>query len=520
MRLLASMACSFALGLSAAGGFALAEEPKAPATPTPQPTPTAAPKPAEQPVPPYSIDDKGIHWRSGKDIKLDLNFFVQYQARFSRTKYLFGGPLYGFARSSEGSGVLPLYDTNLPGKLNQRVRTARAILNGQIYAPWLGFRVELDAQGEEAKPELLDAYLRIGTPDRLELRVGQFKTPFDLFQLAPDYMQPFPEAPLADETFWGSQGKTDTQLGYLKTLRVGRDVGAMVSWRSENRRRWLRASVQNGSQRNLPEGNPSKSIALRMEFQGPGGFDGDLSALSHPEKIQWTAGVGAFYNQVDRKPMSCLPGTDTDCKYPDTNNQQAVELFSALRFTNVQLNLSAQFWNLENDGLRYNGPSSKYSHIINAEEAAPYLKVDDRKYTVLKGSISYWLNRSIEIVALGAKVSDSDASMEAPLYGPHAIRNTEEMSYVLVERPDLFAAKRASRQWGVCSNFYIKKQNAKVQLGYLRNKSTFEYRDLFLALVPDIRSDGSLARQSDYQIRQGTVARRATTIYSTFSFYF
>ena len=399
-----------------------------------------------------SADENGYRIAEGDSFSLDMHFLVQFQAVRDKLRTRVHGSYWTWFDEFDGLEDGPVSSTT-PATDSFTVRRARVIFAGKAFRPWLSFRVEVESSSRETSdPDLMDAYVRLGGEHGFAATVGQFKAPFDTFRLVRSWKQLFAERPLpADQ------------------LAPGRDIGLGLDWRSESGRYLLRVAAQNGSGRNLPDTDNGIMTTVRFEVQNEGGFAYDLSGVTRPEDLQYAFGVAWLNNPVgglvDADSRStCLPGISRRCVY-DKSDQQALELFGAVRARGFQATVSWQSWTFE-DG-----------RVVNVAG-----KTADRDFTALEAEAGLFLGEQVEVAGLYSRTEDDD-------YG---IGRTILSGTVLVaEEWD----KYESQQFGLGVNWYFDEHNLKLHVGWLNTKRRVRTRAREVTPGFDVGHEGKVSRE-------------------------
>lgn len=166
------------------------------------------------------------------------------------------------------SGVLHtgFYSSSVDGSAsNFYVRRARIIMEG-TFDDVLSGRIQTGFAGGDAR--VLDAYLRVNVNDAFQLRLGQFKRAFDLFELESSSVNSTVERdgriPGYDAcTGVGGVCSYSRMLGALGL--VNRDIGLRVDG-SSGPLSWM-GSVTNGTGIGTVDENDAKSVAARSSLQ-------------------------------------------------------------------------------------------------------------------------------------------------------------------------------------------------------------------------------------------------------------
>ncbi|MGH7545451.1 MAG: porin, partial [Gemmatimonadota bacterium] len=155
---------------------------------------------------------------------------------------------------------------------------------------------KLSADFGEGELDLKDAYVRLNFEPALVVTLGQFKRPFDLFELTSSTQI------LVIERAGGIRGATVTSLSRF-TERLGysdRDIGVQIAGRDRARRFQWMAAVTNGNGANTEDDDGVKAVQAR------------LGVTPIPDLTLW-AGVS-----------STPYGTDTTVAAADADHEQAI----------------------------------------------------------------------------------------------------------------------------------------------------------------------------------------------------
>ncbi len=398
-----------------------------------------------------SADENGFRITEGETFSLDMHFLVQFQAVRDKLRTRVNGSYWRWYDWA-GFPDAPRSSTT-PATDSFNVRRARVIFTGKAFQPWLSFRVEIESSSRETSdPDLMDAYVRLGGDRGFAATIGQFKAPFDVFRLARSWKQLFAERPLpADQ------------------LAPGRDIGLGLDWRSESGRYLVQVAAQNGSGRNLPDTDDGIMTTVRLEVQNEGGFAYDLSGVTRPEDLQYTFGVAWLNNPVGGlvdadSHSTCLPGISRKCVY-DTSDQQALELFGAIRARGFQATVSWQSWTFE-DG-----------RVTNVSG-----KTADRDFTALEVEAGLFLAEKVEVAGLYSRTEDDDYSLGSAILSGNVL---------VAEQWDKFE----SQQFGLGVNWYFDEHNLKLHVGWLNTKRRMRTRAREVASGFSVGHDGKITHE-------------------------
>lgn len=439
------------------------------------------------------------------EFSLEMHFLFQTMASTSQDRYRFEGDLYSWfnLKKAQSGQVFRVdipnrNDTVLPEEQSFRVRRAWVTFGGRAFYPWLHWEAEFEGFGDNEGPELLQAFVRLGDPQRYSATIGQFKVPFDMFQLAPEWKRLFPEASTV------SQSVTPEY-----------DLGAMFSARSEDGRWLARAAFQNGSGRNESNSDDSVETTLRLEFQNEGGFDYDLSPIGRSESTQYTFGAAYTRDFAGQRIDSetgrfCFEGLSLDCT-ESPNLADGVELFGALRLPTLQLNASFQSWKLrERRNVIHQDLPTSEDTLLSASDVS--LSPEDQKALMLRLEGALLIGKNLEAVARFARIEEDDFSFSALPFGPSALAPP------LVEepRPDLVAAKETAKDFSLGVNYYLRKHNLKLQVSWTAAEVEDEIRDDLLSYA--FHPDNINVRRPFYS-RKGKIFREDEGFIALLTFY-
>ncbi len=189
-------------------------------------------------------------------------------------------------------GFTPAFDVN-------RIRLS---FRGTMLAPWAryNFSFELGRTSGDSASKIKDGYLELGR-EAISVRAGQYKVPFGLQELAPDWGVLFVDRSLADATFAPS-----------------RDVGVMASGTARGKKLGYAAGAFNGSGEAKQHNNRALMWTVRLWADPAGEYRLSESAVDAPAKS--TFHVGAAVRGGD-----AMKG-GTAGVVQDTNTQTAVGL--------------------------------------------------------------------------------------------------------------------------------------------------------------------------------------------------
>lgn len=177
----------------------------------------------------------------------------------------------------------------------------RLRLDGFAYYPWLKYKVQYDFTGQtyttatsvtvpdDGPPadtvslsnkkgaDLRDLYFDLARNPWASVRLGQFKAPFGIQEMASSGDQEFVDRSIASEAFAPS-----------------RQQGAMLHGLSYGKKFGYEAGVFNGNGRNVTTNdNPGYMYVGRVHWDPNGEYKLSETAVDHPDKPLWT--IGAAY---------------------------------------------------------------------------------------------------------------------------------------------------------------------------------------------------------------------------------
>jgi len=301
-----------------------------------------------------------------KDGDYSMNFGVQLQGLFTYLDedFDFSGSLY--------DGV---EDTNIDPVTDFSMRRARIALSGSAFAPWFKYKLEIDFG--LGRTRATDLYVDMDFSDYNRWRVGQFKKPYDLFDLYSSKTLMFIERPAAS----------------LFITPANRDIGVMYRGNTKNKRLNWAAMLGNGNGPNTLEGDGAFLYGLRFEFQNEGGFEYLATAIKHPENLEYTVGVAYQSNArstltgdvpvddtgTEQEPLAkaqsdypCVIGTSKSCTW-DNRSRDNLEFFGALRGKIFQINATYQLVQQERAAADENGDDADIDLDAYALEAGIFV---------------------------------------------------------------------------------------------------------------------------------------------------
>jgi phosphate-selective porin len=219
---------------------------------------SAQEKPAEKPKAETQVDATkgGVTIRSG-DNSLTFGAYVQVRGIFD-DRELYDADAKGTAGSGEPDGVTPSFD----------VTRVRLSVKGTMFRPWVKYNLAVEAGRTpgESDNKIKDAYLELGN-ERLSVRAGQYKVPFALQTLVPD---------------WG-QGMVERSIA-VTAFAPDRDTGAMLLGTGKSKKLGYSAGVFNGSGESRRQNNGALMWAVRLWVDPLGEYKLSESAVEAPPK--------------------------------------------------------------------------------------------------------------------------------------------------------------------------------------------------------------------------------------------
>ncbi|UCF69437.1 MAG: hypothetical protein JSV80_09245, partial [Acidobacteriota bacterium] len=402
--------------------------------------------------------EDGITIVEGEEFSLTMHVLGQVQLERRRRRFEFGGGLYGWL--GERAELTPVTDTTTESTSSFHLRRARAIFEGNAFRPWVNFRLELESNSDDITPELLDGYVEMAFSKRFGLTVGQFKTPFDLFELTRSWRQAFGERALG-----------------TRSLVPGRDIGLMGAYHGSEGRWHVHAAYQNGSGANSPDTDDDDMYALRVELQSEGGFDYDLSAISRPDDPEYAFGVAYLGNSIGLRDMLtgglCMEGPLTPCEV-SPENRDALEVFGALRVSGFQISASLQSWTIDDGrwinvgafpGLGFRLPLTDPQILeLTVNEDEIVLAREDLDVQLVQAEASAMIGPRLEAVGRFSKVEEDDerlvadpatAGLGSEVLTTDARLPGQPNPLLLEDRPNYVTAKDRVSEWGFGVNYYI-----------------------------------------------------------------
>lgn len=292
-----------------------------------------------------------------------------------------------------------LYDADAKGtagfgtedgsSLSFDVPRVRLTVRGTMFKSWLRFNVAVEAgrTAGESDNKIKDAYLDVGK-DVASVRGGQFKVPFGLQELVPDWGQQFAERSIANVAFAPS-----------------RDVGAMLFGTAKAKKLGYSAGVFNGAGESRRQNNSAVMWAVRLWADPVGEYKLSEGAVEAPARSIFHLGVAVRGGDLMRGGRAGV--------FQDPDSQTAVGLELAWKRKAAFLT-GETFWQTDQVHNPTAGPTVhafgwhlQGSYLVIArrlELAARFAAVDpDRnvngdKTTELRGGVNYyWKGHNLKL---------------------------------------------------------------------------------------------------------------------------
>ncbi len=154
----------------------------------------------------------------------------------------------------------------------------RILLGGGVYKPWLKYKFEYEigrTSGGSGSNKIKDAYLEVEKHPMFSVRVGQFKVPFSVQEMASDSKQEFTDRAITNSQFV-----------------PGRDLGVMLYGATEKRFLGYSLGVFNGGGEGNSQDDESHMFAGRVWIDPLGEYKPGETAVDGPEKPIVHVGLG------------------------------------------------------------------------------------------------------------------------------------------------------------------------------------------------------------------------------------
>lgn len=219
---------------------------------------TADDKPAEKPKAETQVDASkgGVTIRSG-DNSLTFGAYVQVRG-FLDDRELYDADAKGTLGYGTEDDLAPSFD----------VTRVRLSVRGTMFKPWVKYNLAVEASRTpgESDSKVKDAYVELGN-ERVSVRVGQYKVPFSLQTLTPDWGQELVERSIAVAAF-----------------APDRDTGVMLLGTAKEKKLGYSAGVFNGSGESRRQNNGAVMWALRLWADPLGEYKLSEGAVEAPSK--------------------------------------------------------------------------------------------------------------------------------------------------------------------------------------------------------------------------------------------
>jgi hypothetical protein len=281
-------------------------------------------KTAEKATPDTKVDASrgGVTVRSGNN-SMTFGAYVQIRG-FLDDRQLYDADAKGTPGYGHEDGLAPSFD----------VMRVRLSVKGTMFLPSVRYNVSVEASRTtgESSSKVKDAYIEIGS-SRLAVQAGQYKVPFGLQTLTPDWGQEFVERSIVAATFTPDRDTGVMVLGARKDRKVGYSLG-VFNGSGESKRQnnaavlWAaRAWVAPLGEYKLSEGAveaPEKSLLhLGLAVRGGDAIRGGQTALYEYPDNQTAVGVEAAFKRraafltgelfwQRNEPNALVNGTDVD----------------------------------------------------------------------------------------------------------------------------------------------------------------------------------------------------------------
>jgi hypothetical protein len=504
------------LVLPIAAAAAVAQEPPPAAPPGGEPKTTDEPK-AESATPPEAkpagstewtlkAGEDGISIAQGEHFSLEAHVLLQPWLTREHLSINFDGGLYNWFNArdrltQEPNTIPDRKDTVFPYDDSFSLLRARAILEGHVFADWIGYKFE--GEFGQGSAELLDAYVRLGDEKKIYGLVGQFRTPFDFFTNVEEYKQLF-------YSFSGAAEAVDPRYapGVLGVGRFwdSRFVATLA----------LQDSQAEGTRVSGDSDRPQ--LAARVELQNKGGFDYDLTGLTKPTDLQYTLGFAYVDNynggEVDADTgMFCLDGISMECG-SNPYSTRGWEGFFAIRGSALTFALSYQDLQWDDGGSWSNSPLPQAPNQFPASAVTTFQR--NAPFSVLQAELGVFVTPKAQIAARWASAS-FDEPTQIPLpFGPPALTPSDPGGPVAFALPNLVTVQEDYEEWALGFNYYLRKNNLKIMAGWENRKATDAVQDIYFSYVP---SNVVSTDYFDYQRRTGKIDRRNPLWYLMLSFF-
>jgi phosphate-selective porin len=251
-------------------------------------------KPAEKAKPETQIDASkgGLTVRSG-DNSLTFGAYVHVRGVLD-DRELYDADGKGTLGSGQEDGLVPSFD----------VTKVRLSIRGTMFRPWVKYNVAVEAGRTpgESDNKIKDAYLELGG-ERIAVRFGQYKVPFGLQTLTPD---------------WGQQ-LVDRSIS-VAAFAPDRDAGVILTGTGRGKKLGYSVGAFNGSGESRRQNNTAVMWSARVWADPRGEYKLSESATEAPAKGLLHVGLAV------RGGDAIKGGRTTVVQYPDDQTAVALEL--------------------------------------------------------------------------------------------------------------------------------------------------------------------------------------------------
>jgi phosphate-selective porin OprO/OprP len=352
---------------------------------------SAEEKPAEKPKPETQVDASrgGLTVQSG-DNSLTFGVYVQVRGLVD-DRELYDADGKGTPGAGRADGWVPAFD----------VARVRLSVKGTMFSPSVRYNVSVEAARTlgESDSKIKDAYLELGG-ERLAVRAGQYKVPFGLQTLTPDWGQELVDRSIASLLLTPDRDTGVLLLGYGKRRTLGWSLG-----------------VFNGSGESRRQNNAAVMWSARVWADPLGEYKLSEGAVEAPKRSVLHLGLAV------RGGDAIKGGQVTLVQYPDA--QAAVALETAFKRDGLFVTGEA-FWQRTEPDQQVGGPAvealgwqAQAGYMIVArrlELDLRYSEVDsnrdlpgDRATELRSGVNYYWKGHNLKLQTdLGWLVFDAN----------------------------------------------------------------------------------------------------------------
>ncbi len=262
---------------------------------------------ADEPKPETTTDESqgGVTFKSG-DNSLTLGAWGQFRMTVDdRDEY---------DSDTAGSGVGQADGTSVAFSVHK----VRPYMQGTVYKPWLKYKFEFeigplktDATNNVNNARVTDAFVEFAKLPAATLRAGQYKVPFGLQELTPDYRQEFVDRSIVNSKFAPS-----------------RDIGLMLYGAAWEKKFGYQVGLFNGSGQNNPQEDQKQMYAARVWIDPLGEYKMFESANDATAKNILHIGLAYRGGEVER-------GTATAGVFENPDNETSADFEIAWRWSRL-----------------------------------------------------------------------------------------------------------------------------------------------------------------------------------------